>query len=150
MTMMWPRNRRECAVALISTLVSSIGGGAAVVQHYALEQRRTTAQTKATNDAIKQSEQDRADRVAADAAARELRARVTALVNASRAPGDTAAANGGEAAGQAADLLVDVLGGIDGAAGDLAAYADEAHTAGEACERAYDALMPPQTDSGDQ
>ncbi len=37
MLMMRPRTRGEWAVALISTLVSSIGGGAAVVQHFGLQ-----------------------------------------------------------------------------------------------------------------
>lgn len=37
MLMMRPRTRGEWTVALISTLVSSIGGGAAVVQHLGLQ-----------------------------------------------------------------------------------------------------------------
>lgn len=37
MCMMTPRSPREWAVGLISTVVSSIGGGAAVIQHYGLE-----------------------------------------------------------------------------------------------------------------
>ncbi|WP_422649031.1 hypothetical protein [Cupriavidus sp. H18C1] len=37
MLMMRPRTRGEWAAALISTLVSSIGGGAAVVQHFGLQ-----------------------------------------------------------------------------------------------------------------
>lgn len=36
MIMMRPRSTAEWAVALISTIVSSIGGGAAVVQHFGL------------------------------------------------------------------------------------------------------------------
>lgn len=37
MCMMTPRSPREWAVGLISTIVFSIGGGAAVIQHYGLE-----------------------------------------------------------------------------------------------------------------
>ncbi|MGT2507928.1 hypothetical protein [Cupriavidus basilensis] len=37
MIMMRPRNTAEWAVALISTVVSSVGGGAAVVQHFSLQ-----------------------------------------------------------------------------------------------------------------
>lgn len=37
MLMMRPRTRGEWAVALICTVVSSIGGGAAVVQHFGLQ-----------------------------------------------------------------------------------------------------------------
>lgn len=36
MCLMEPRNRKEWAVALISTLVSSVGGGAFVIQHFEL------------------------------------------------------------------------------------------------------------------
>ena len=37
MCMMTPRSPKEWAVGLISTIVFSIGGGAAVIQHYGLE-----------------------------------------------------------------------------------------------------------------
>lgn len=37
MCMMTPRSPREWAVGLISTIVFSIGGGAAVIQHWGLE-----------------------------------------------------------------------------------------------------------------
>lgn len=37
MLLMRPRTRGEWAVALISTVVSSVAGGAAVVQHYGLQ-----------------------------------------------------------------------------------------------------------------
>ena len=37
MCMMTPRSPKEWAVGLISTIVFSIGGGAAVVQHYGLD-----------------------------------------------------------------------------------------------------------------
>lgn len=37
MCAMTPRSPREWAVGLISTVVSSIGGGAAVIQHYGLQ-----------------------------------------------------------------------------------------------------------------
>ena len=37
MCAMTPRSPREWAVGLISTIVFSIGGGAAVIQHYGLE-----------------------------------------------------------------------------------------------------------------
>ncbi|MDH4566168.1 hypothetical protein E8E95_05705 [Pseudomonas sp. BN414] len=38
MIMTRPRSSREWAVALISTVVVSIGGGAAVIQHYGLHE----------------------------------------------------------------------------------------------------------------
>ncbi len=104
------------------------------------EQRRTAAQTKATNEAIQQAEQARADARAADAARRELLARATALANSSRRPGDSGAVDGGAPTGDPGHLLADVLGRADAWAGELAQYADAARIAGLACERSYDAL----------
>lgn len=83
--------------------------------------------------------QAQVDRAAADRARRagdELRQRLAA-VQASGRPGDPSAAGECSAAWQAVDLLADVLRRADTRAGDLAAYADSARTAGEACERAY-------------
>lgn len=105
------------------------------------EQRRTAAQTKATNEAIQQAEQARADARAADAARRELLARATALANASRRPSDSGAVEGGTATGDPGHLLANVLGRADAWAGELAQYADAARIAGLACERSYGALI---------
>lgn len=83
--------------------------------------------------------QAQANRAAADRARRaadELRERVAALQANGRAA-DPAAAGKCEAAWQAVDLLADVFRRSDARAGELAAYADAARTAGEACERAY-------------
>jgi hypothetical protein len=106
------------------------------------EQRRTAAQTEIANAAIQNAKSAQADARIADAARRELLARVTALVNASRSAGNTNAVGGGPSAGDAAGLLADVLGKIDQRAQELAEFADAAHIAGQACERSYDALMP--------
>ncbi|WP_334070261.1 DUF2514 family protein, partial [Burkholderia cepacia] len=66
-----------------------------------------------------------------------LQQRVDQLVAAARHP---AATTGGSAAGDALDLLANVLGRADQRAGDLAEYADRARIAGQQCERDYDAL----------
>lgn len=53
---------------------------------------------------------------------------------------DTGTADGRQAAAEAARMLADLQRRADERAGILAAFADEAHAAGEACERAYESL----------
>ncbi|HEF4837292.1 TPA: DUF2514 family protein [Burkholderia vietnamiensis] len=110
---------------------------AAVAAARAEEQRRTAAQSEIAKDANQQRTAALADAFAARAAAGSLQQRVDQLVAAARHP--TAPA-GGPAAGDALDLLADVLGRADQRAGDLAEYADRARIAGQQCERDYDAL----------
>ncbi|MBY4725197.1 MULTISPECIES: DUF2514 family protein [Burkholderia] len=102
------------------------------------EQRRTAAQSEIAKDANQQRTAALADAFAARAAAGSLQQRVDQLVAAARYP---AAAAGSPAAGDALDLLADVLGRADQRAGDLAEYADRARIAGQQCERDYDALI---------
>ena len=81
----------------------------------------------------------RRDAAAADRTAERLRqhlARLTAP--ASQAASDPAAAPGGPPAGGTGLVLAKLLGRADDRAGQLAAFADQAHIAGSACERAYD------------
>ncbi|MDT6993904.1 DUF2514 family protein [Burkholderia cenocepacia] len=113
----------------------------AVAAARAEEQRRTAAQSEIAKDANQQRTAALADAFAARAAAGSLQQRVDQLVAAARHP---AAAAGSPAAGDALDLLANVLGGIDDRAGELAAYADRARIAGQQCERDYDALMAPK------
>ncbi|RQZ58034.1 DUF2514 family protein [Burkholderia cepacia] len=101
------------------------------------EQRRTAAQSEIAKDANKQRTDALADAFAARAAAGSLQQRVDQLVAAAR---HSAAATGSPAAGDALDLLADVLSRADQRAGDLAEYADRARIAGQQCERDYDAL----------
>ncbi|WP_175689713.1 DUF2514 family protein [Burkholderia anthina] len=91
-------------------------------------------------DAAKQRDAARADAAAADAAADGLRKQVAELVE--RARHSTATA-GGPATGDALDLLADVLGRTDEAAGEFARVADKRGIAGKQCERDYDALTAP-------
>ncbi|MGU4696718.1 DUF2514 domain-containing protein [Burkholderia cepacia] len=100
-------------------------------------QRRTTAQQENANHAAKERDQARADAAAAASAADGLRKQVAVLVERARHP---AAATGSPTAGDALDLLADVLGRADEAAGELAKIADERGIAGQQCERDYDAL----------
>ncbi|WP_334004370.1 DUF2514 family protein [Burkholderia cepacia] len=109
----------------------------AVAAARAEEQRRTAAQQEIANDANQQRTAALADAFAARAAAGSLQQRVDQLVAAARHPTVT---TGGPAAGDALDLLANVLGRADQRAGDLAEYADRARIAGQQCERDYDAL----------
>lgn len=125
-----------------AALSAAVDQAKAVDLARAEEQRRTAAQTEIANAAIQDAKAAQADARIADAARRELLARATALANAGRRPGDSGIVGSGQAAGDAAGLLADVLGKIDQRAQDLAEFADAAHIAGQACERSYDALTP--------
>ncbi|MDN7790424.1 DUF2514 family protein [Burkholderia contaminans] len=88
-------------------------------------------------DASKLRDQARAAADAAASAADRLRKQVAELVARAHHP---SAAPGGPAADDALDLLADVLGRTDEAAGEFARIADERGIAGQQCERDYDAL----------
>jgi hypothetical protein len=97
--------------------------------------------TKALVEALDAAQQDLivalTDRDRARTASDSLRERARAVATTCSNP---AAAGTSAAAKAAGDLLADVLGRIDEAAGDIAAHADRAVIAGTACERAYDSL----------
>ncbi|AJY18396.1 DUF2514 domain-containing protein [Burkholderia multivorans] len=99
--------------------------------------RQLAAQQEIATDAAKQRDQARRDAAAADGAADGLRKHVAALVADARR---AAASAGSPATDDALDLLADVLGRTDDAAGELAKIADERGIAGQQCERSYDAL----------
>ncbi|KVF81853.1 DUF2514 family protein [Burkholderia vietnamiensis] len=100
--------------------------------------RRAAAQSENAKDANQQRTAALADAFAARAAAGSLQQRVDQLVAAARHP---AATTGSPTAGDALDLLADVLGRADQRSGELAEYADRARIAGQQCERDYDALI---------
>lgn len=89
-------------------------------------------------DAWKKRDQALADAAAAASAAGGLRKQVAELVGRAR---DSATAAGSSTAGDALDLLADVLGRTDEAAGEFARIADTRGIAGRQCESDYDALM---------
>jgi hypothetical protein len=104
------------------------------------EQRRLAAQMEIVDEANKEAKSARMAARDADAAAERLRRRVADLVAARPAAGDSRSSCGGTSAGDPIGMLADVLGRADRRAGVLAEYADSARIAGQACERAYDAL----------
>ncbi|WGS43135.1 DUF2514 domain-containing protein [Burkholderia sp. JSH-S8] len=99
--------------------------------------RRSAAQEEIATHAAKERDQARVDADAAASAADSLRRQVAALVTDVRR---STASSGGSSAGDALDLLADVLGRTDARAGELAKVADERGIAGQQCERSYDAL----------
>lgn len=105
------------------------------------EKRRIAAQQEVAHVASIARTHAEADRRAADAQHRRmLDAAVGAAVSAARTCQDSRAAAGGPPAGEPVRALADVLGEADRAAGEMAAAADFARTAGSACERYVDAL----------
>lgn len=104
------------------------------------EQRRTAEQRGIANAAAKDRDQALADARAAGAVAEQLRVRVGQLAASARTAGNPTASGGSPAAGDPLDVLSDVLSRADKRAGELAAYADAARIAGQACERAYASL----------
>lgn len=82
----------------------------------------------------------RADAVAATDAGRRLREHIATLTAAGGGAGASAdpAAPASAPADATADLLADVQRRLDDAADQLAGFADQAHAAGQACERIAD------------
>ena len=118
----------------------------AVTKARAEGERRYANLMEIATNAQTELDRARADAAGAADAAGRLRQRISALTAARcPAPGDTAAASSSPSADPAPDLLADVQRRLDDAAGELAAFADAAHGAGTACERAYDALTTPQS-----
>lgn len=112
----------------------------AVADQHEETRRRVGEQTEIANEAIKEAESARAAARAADVVRRELRARLTAIINSSKRPDGSATLGGGSAAGDLTRVLAELLGEVDQHAGKLAEQADAARIAGKACERFYDAL----------
>lgn len=98
--------------------------------------RRIEQQEDANRETSKTLASLAADRDRASAAARSLRDRLAAIQRSAN-PAPIAA---GEATSDPIGVLAVVLSRADDRAGILAAYADAARTAGQACERAYDSL----------
>lgn len=96
------------------------------------------------HDAIQNAYRDAA---AADRVAQQLRQHIARLVApaAGGAASDPGAAAAGPPAAGPGLVLADVLGRADGRAGELARFADQAHAAGLACERAFDAVRLART-----
>lgn len=111
--------------------------------HRAEEKRRSVAQQGVIDEAIQARELALRDAARADAAAGQLQQRIAATAaRARQAACHPAALVDGAPADDPIGVLADVLGRADARAGVLAEFADQAHIAGTACERQYDALKP--------
>lgn len=102
--------------------------------------RRYEQQHEAINAAYEELEVARRDAAAAAATGQRLRAQIASLTASCRAASDPGTAATGTAASPAGDLLERVQSRLGEATEAIARYADEARTAGLACERSYDAL----------
>lgn len=109
------------------------------------EQRKQAVADKEAQDANRKLVQARADAVIADAAAGKLRGQLAAYIAAvRRASQDPAAPSGGQGQPGAdpLDLLAQLYGRADEAAGAIGQYADDLAIRGAACERTADGLQP--------
>ena len=105
------------------------------------ERRRTAEVQKAADEATQALDRARADAAAAADSGERLRAQLATFAAACRGPaGGAGAAGHGATADSAGDLLAHVQRRLDEAADGIARYADQASTAGRACQRSYDAL----------
>lgn len=101
--------------------------------------RRLTAQQEAARRAQQTAQRARADALAANAVAGQLRSYAADL--AARADGcDSAATTGGPAGPGAGSVLADMLSRLESRGREIAAEADRRGAAGSECEQRYDAL----------
>ena len=108
-----------------------------------------TAIDKEAEDGQTRIDLARRDAVAARASADGLRADVARYRAAARSATNSGVAAAGPTASGALDLLSDLFGRADEAAGELAEFADSAHAAGLTCQRSYNALtIPNQQEAG--
>lgn len=110
------------------------------------EQRRQAVVDQEAQDANTKLVQARADAVIANAAAGKLRdqlaAYFAAVRRASQEPTPTAG-GAGQPGADPLDLLAQLYGRTDDAAGAIGQYADDLAIRGAACERTADGLQPP-------
>ena len=135
----WAEHQREIGRQEIRAQVSEQALHAGKARRVE-DQRRARAYQEIIDEA--NAEANRA-RDAADTS-RRTAGRLQAELAAYRARtcGSAAPAQGGEAAAAAERVLAEVQRRLDEAADRIAGFADQAHTAGLACQRSYDALIP--------
>jgi hypothetical protein len=106
------------------------------------EQRRAQALQEIIDDTESKLARARADAARAADVGQRLRERFSAVASSCGAgAGGSSAASTGPTASATAGVLADVQRRLDEAAGRIAGFADTAHAAGLACERAYGEVM---------
>ena len=101
---------------------------------------QSAKQQEAIDAATLDTERARAAAAAAGRAGDGLRRHAADLARDCQTQPRAAPASASAPASATGDLLADMLGRIDAAAGELAEYADRARIAGLACERVHDSL----------
>lgn len=135
----WADHQREIGRAEIRAQVTENALHASKAR--GAEDRRVAAQhQEIIHEAHTQAESARKDAAAAGRAASRLQTELSAY-RARTCPSATTP-EGGEAAAAAERMLADVQRRLDEAADRITGFADQAHTAGLACSRSYDALTP--------
>lgn len=141
----WQRHSATRAADALATHKVQTEAARSEAMHSALIEttRRLSAQQEVTRAAQSRASRALQDRAAAASAADGLRQYADQL--AARAGAcDPAAADGGAAARAAGLVLAQLLERVEAHGRDAAAALDAASTAGEACERSYDALTVPK------
>ncbi len=106
------------------------------------EKRRADALQEVIHETEQKLDAARADADAAADAGQRLRAQLAAIASGcSRSTSHTDPAEAGPPADATADLLADVQRRLGEATQQFAAFADQSHAAGTACQRSYDALI---------
>lgn len=146
----WQRHQaREAGAELLRLQAqASAAREAATAAALAETARRLADHQEIAHAADLAASQARADAAGAAAVSRQLRARLAAAAASAAGTGDPAPARPGPPAGADPGVLADLLRRADERAGILAAHADATRVAGEACERAYDALIGPTPENG--
>ncbi|TNJ03906.1 endopeptidase [Aeromonas veronii] len=108
------------------------------------EKRRQAEIDEVRDHAQEEIAQAQADATAAGIESGRLHEQARRLAaRASQCASNTGTTQGGQATGQPAMVLADLLSRADERAGELAAAYDRARVSGLACERAYDAISQP-------
>lgn len=120
---------------------AAMAAASAVMAERAKEQGRYAEIRETADDAQAKAARARADALAAARGRDRLQQYATELAaRCGGAGGDTQAAEGGPPAAGPGLVLAELLRRSAERSGQLAEYADQARIAGQACERAYDAL----------
>lgn len=129
------KGRSDDRAAYASAAASAAADNAAETE------RRLNTQARNANDALERERAARADAARAATAALGLRDAARAAAARCSAPrSDPTALAAGPAASAPGDVLADVLGRVDGRAGELAEALDVAYARGQRCAADYDAL----------
>lgn len=135
----------ECQLAAADAVAVALRTArAAEAEYRAREARARKLQQEALDAANTELRSALADRDRLRAALQRLRAATSGPALGGGASQSSGVAASGAPASTAADLQADMLWRLGEAAGQLAAYADDAAIAGRACERAYDAVTTPR------